>query len=68
MFFLFKVIYSLNTDNLQPHIKHEFLCKTDKMNIQMLRTSLSSIDLRKELFNNGLDDAKNFLAKLENSV
>jgi len=68
MFFLFKVIYSLNTDSLQPHIKHEFLCKTDKMNIQMLRTSLSSIDVRKELFNNGLEDAKNFLAKLENSV
>jgi predicted acylesterase/phospholipase RssA len=68
MFFLFKVIYSLNTDSLQPHIKHEFLCKTDKMNIQMLRTSLSSIDVRKELFNNGLEDAKIFLAKLENSV
>ena len=68
MFFLFKVIYSLNTDSLQPHIKHEFLCKTDKMNIEMFRTSLSSIDARKQLFENGLEDAKIFLAKLEDGV
>lgn len=68
MFFLFKVIYSLNTDNLQPSIKYEFLCKTDKMNIEMLRTALSNIDVRKQLFNNGSDDAVSFLAKLENSI
>lgn len=68
MFFLFKVIYSLNTDNLQPPIKYEFLCKTDKMNIEMLRTALSNIDVRRQLFNNGSDDAVSFLAKLENSI
>jgi predicted acylesterase/phospholipase RssA len=68
MFFLFKIIYSLNTDNLQPLIKHEFLCKTDKMNINMLQTSLSSIEMRKQLFENGIDDAKHFLSKLEDSI
>jgi predicted acylesterase/phospholipase RssA len=68
MCFLFKVIYSLNTDYLQPSIKNEFLCKTDKMNIEMLKKSLSNMDVRKQLFNNGTDDAICFLSKLENSV
>jgi len=68
MCFLFKVIYSLNTDYLQPSIKNEFLCKTDKMNIEMLKKSLSNIDVRKQLFNNGTEDAIYFLSKLENRV
>ena len=68
MCFLFKVIYSLNTDYLQPSIKNEFLCKTDKMNIEMLKKSLSNIDIRKQLFNNGTEDAISFLSKLENRI
>jgi predicted acylesterase/phospholipase RssA len=68
MCFLFKVIYSLNTDYLQPSIKNEFLCKTDKMNIEMLKNSLSNMDIRKKIFNNGTEDAIYFLSKLENSV
>lgn len=68
MCFLFKIIYSLNTDYLQPFIKHEFLCKTDKMSIEMLKNSLSSIEIRKQLFNNGIDDAIIFISKLENSI
>jgi predicted acylesterase/phospholipase RssA len=68
MCFLFKVIYSLNTDYLQPSIKNEFLCKTDKMNIEMLKNSLSNMDIRKKIFNNGKEDAICFLSKLENSV
>jgi predicted acylesterase/phospholipase RssA len=68
MCFLFKVIYSLNTDYLQPSIKYEFLCKTDKMNIEMLKNSLSNMDIRKKIFNNGKEDAICFLSKLENSV
>ena len=62
MCFLFKVIYSLNTDYLQPSIKNEFLCKTDKMNIEMLKNSLSNIYIRKHLFNNGTEDAIFFLS------
>lgn len=68
MCFLFKVIYSLNTDYLQPSIKNEFLCNTDKMSIEMLKKSLSNIDVRKQLFNNGTEDAICFLSKLENSI
>ena len=62
MCFLFKVIYSLNTDSLQPSIKYEFLCKADRMSIEMLKDSLNSVDVRKTLFNNGIEDAKEFLS------
>jgi predicted acylesterase/phospholipase RssA len=70
MCFLFKVIYSLNTDNLQPAIKNEFLCNTDRMSVEMLKSSLNSVDVRKTLFNLGVEDAKAFLSaeKLEDSV
>ena len=64
MCFLFKVIYSLNTDNLQPDIKHEFLCNADRMSIEMLKDSLNSVDVRKTLFNNGIEDAKEFLSQV----
>jgi predicted acylesterase/phospholipase RssA len=70
MCFLFKVIYSLNTDNLQPAIKHEFLCNTDRMSVEMLKNSLNSVDVRKTLFNLGVEDAKTFLSmdNLKDSV
>lgn len=76
MCFLFKIIYSLNTENLQPIIKNEFSCRADRMSIEMLKNSLNSIDVRKTLFENGIEDAKEFLSKvnlepvinLENSV
>ena len=68
MCFFFKVIYSLNTDNQQPSIKNEFLCKADKMSVEMLKQSLNSVDVRKTLFNNGIEDAKDFLSNLEDSV
>ena len=68
MCFFFKVIYSLNTDNLQPVIKYEFLCKTDKMTVDSLKNSLGDIEIRKQLFNDGKNDAISFLSKLENGV
>ena len=68
LFFLFKILYSLSTDNLQPVIKYECLCKTDKMNVEMLKTSLNNMETRKQLFNLGVEDAKVFLTKLENSI
>jgi predicted acylesterase/phospholipase RssA len=64
MCFLFKVIYSLNTENLQPTIKNEFSCRADRMSIEMLKNSLNSVEVRKTLFENGIEDAKEFLSKV----
>lgn len=66
--FLFKAIFSLNTDNNQPSIKNEVVCSADFMTLNILRTALSSIDVRKDLFNNGIETASDFLSNLENSV
>jgi predicted acylesterase/phospholipase RssA len=66
--FLFKAIFSLNTDNNQPAIKHELICNADFMSLNVLRTALSNIEVRKELFNNGIESATTFLSTLENCV
>ena len=66
MCFFFKILYSLNTDNTQPFIKNEFICKADKMSVEMMKNSLYNIDVRKILFDNGIEDAKEFLSKFDN--
>jgi NTE family protein len=66
MNFLFKLIYSLSTDNIQPKIKHELLCSTDKMSIGALKKALFDINIRNELFQTGIDAANEFLSKLKN--
>ena len=64
MCFFFKVLYSLNTDNAQPFIKNEFICNADKMSVEMMKNSLYNMDERKTLFDTGIEDAKEFLSKL----
>jgi predicted acylesterase/phospholipase RssA len=66
--FLFKALFSNNTDNIQPNIKHEFECDTQFLNLDILRLSLSNIEVRRDLFNNGKESAIKFLSKLENSI
>lgn len=62
--FLFKLIYSLNTDKIQPTIKYEVLCNTNKMTFNELKVALSDINVRNELFKTGINEAYTFLSKL----
>jgi hypothetical protein len=64
MNFLFKLIYSLSTDNIQPKIKYELLCSTDKLSIGALKKALFDINIRNELFQIGIEEANEFLSKL----
>lgn len=66
--FLFKAIFSLNTDNHQPSIKYELICNANFMTLDVLRKAISDIDIRKELFNNGVESAITFLSNLDNGV
>ena len=66
--FLFKAIFSINTDGLQPNIKNEVLCCSDLMTLNILSNALSNIEIRKQLFNTGVENAETFLSKLENSI
>ena len=65
MCFLFKVIHSLSIDHTQPKIKNELVCNISFLSIDVFRTAMSSIDTRKLLLQNGVDQAKVFL---QNSV
>lgn len=66
--FLFKAVFSINTDNIQPNIKYELLCDVKQLSFNVLRSSLSSIEVRRDLFNNGVESAIKFLSELENGI
>ena len=62
MSFVFKMIQNMDTGGKQTVIKNEIICKADFLSIDYLKTALYSIDVRKELFNSGIEFAKEFLA------
>jgi len=65
MHFIFKIIYSLSTDDVQPKIKNEVICNSNLMNLENLKNSLKSIETRKELLNNGIESATHFLSNIQ---
>lgn len=65
MNFLFKIIYSLSTDNAQPKIKNEFICNATLMSIELLQNSLKNIETRKALFESGIQSAIDFLSNIK---
>ena len=66
--FLFKAVFSINTEYIQPQIKNEVTCDAQFLSFDVLRNSLSHIEVRRDLFKNGTESAANFLSNLENSV
>jgi len=66
--FLFKAVFSVSTDNSQPSIQNEVICDAQYLNFDVIRTALSNIEVRKDLFNNGTQTAVEFLSKLKNSI
>jgi predicted acylesterase/phospholipase RssA len=66
--FLYKAVFSVNTDNIQPLIKNEVICDTSCMSVDFLQQSITSIEIRKELFKSGKEAAELFLQQLNNSV
>ena len=66
--FLFKAVFSVSTDNIQPDIQNELICDAQYLSFDVLRTTLSNVEVRKDLFKNGTQSAIDFLSKLKNSV
>ena len=64
MSFLFKIIYSFSTTNKQPKIPNEISYKAAIMSINSLKMAISSIDIRKELLESGIETAKEFIKNL----
>jgi|LauGreSuBDMM15SN_2_FD.fasta_scaffold00334_9 predicted acylesterase/phospholipase RssA len=66
--FLFKAIFSLSTDEIQPKITNEIVFDSDHLSLEVLRNSLNSVEVRRELFNNGIEVAKYFISNLKNCI
>jgi predicted acylesterase/phospholipase RssA len=66
--FLFKAIFSTNTDNNQPIIKHEISFNNKSLSLETFRSVFSNIDVRKELFEKGIKQTITFIEQLENSI
>jgi predicted acylesterase/phospholipase RssA len=63
MNFLFKLIFSISTDHLQPLIPFEIICNTKYMSIEYFKKALGEEETRRELFQQGKEAATTFLSK-----
>lgn len=66
--FIFKAVFSINTDHTQSKIKNEVLCDVTYLTIEILKNALSNIDVRRDLFNQGTETADRFLSLLNDGV
>jgi predicted acylesterase/phospholipase RssA len=63
--FFFKMFRSLSSNNVVPKIKNEIICNTKYLSLNYLMSAVSSIEVRKELQQKGIDSAKEFVNLLE---
>lgn len=63
--FLYKMFRSLTANISLPKIKYEIVCHTKHISLQYLMSSISSVDVRKELQEKGIASAKEFIHLLE---
>jgi predicted acylesterase/phospholipase RssA len=59
--FLLKSVFNVHNNYIQPIIKNEVICDTNYLTLDMLKDSLSSIEIRRDLFEKGKISAANFL-------
>jgi predicted acylesterase/phospholipase RssA len=62
--FLFKAVFSVNTYYTQPIIKNEVICDASHLTLDVFRSALTNIEVRKDLFSKGKQSAINFLETL----
>ena len=63
--FFFKMFNTLGSNNINPKIKYEVVCNVKNMTLNYLASSVSSIEVRKELYQKGVETAKQFINLLE---
>jgi predicted acylesterase/phospholipase RssA len=66
--FLFKAVLNVHNNYVQPIIKNEVICDTSHLTIDMFKSALTSIDVRRELFEKGTLSANKFLDSLQDSI
>lgn len=63
--FLFKSVFNVHNNYIQPIIKNEVICDANYLTLDVLKNALSNIEVRRELFEKGKQAALQFL---QNSV
>jgi predicted acylesterase/phospholipase RssA len=68
--FLFKSVFNIQNNYIQPDIKNEVICDTSYLTLDILKNTLSSIETRRELFKKGKETASDWLEKhaLQNGI
>jgi predicted acylesterase/phospholipase RssA len=64
LFFLFKTLNYIHDNNIQPTIKNEIIFDTSYISFDILKNSLSKIEIRRELFEKGKQTAVKFMNSL----
>jgi predicted acylesterase/phospholipase RssA len=59
--FLFKSIFNIHNNFIQPNIKNVVNCNTECLSLHTIQAALTNIDVRKSLFEQGIHDATAFL-------
>lgn len=59
--FLFKAVFSVNTDHNQQQIKHEIICDSHYLSFDIFKKTLSNVEVRRDLFKNGIETAIKFI-------
>ena len=63
MSFVFKLIRTLSTERNQPEIPYEIVYKVSHLSVGLFKTTLSSVTTREELYNSGIETAKEFYSR-----
>jgi predicted acylesterase/phospholipase RssA len=63
--FFFKMFRSLSSNNVVPKIKHEIVCNVKYLSLNYLMSAVTSVEVRKELQQKGIESAKEFVNLLE---
>jgi predicted acylesterase/phospholipase RssA len=66
--FLFKSAFSANNNYIQPTIRNEVHCYASYLSLEFFKNSLSSVEVRRELFEKGKHSAIQFIESLQDSV
>ena len=66
--FFFKMFGSLSSMNIIPSIKYEIICDAKYLDLNYLRSSINSIEVRKELFEKGIESSNKFIEKFKEDL
>ena len=63
--FFFKMFFSLSLSYIIPNIKYEVICDVNYLSLSYLRSSITSIEVRKELYEKGVNSSNKFIEKFK---